>query len=265
MRTAVTLVGGPGQVQLSGATGLGTGVPAPAPPGPPALVAPSRCLRSSRRRSQPPRLHPSGAAPSPRGSIPAQPRCRSWRQRGARCGPWRRRRQAALRRRRGPGAARAGSGARREAARDGQDERGPTGAWTRRECPGQRQGGRQEEGARGAPARGLGEGDRRGSGHRRARGLENSRSWKGCGGFGNRREGGRAGGTGGLRGAARAYGMQGLHDAGAKGTDWLEGPCPPWWRKKDPLPNPAWGWTEGTGVVQTWPHKPHSTEVQNIQ
>ncbi|XP_014727175.1 PREDICTED: endothelin-converting enzyme 2 [Sturnus vulgaris] len=132
VRTAVTLVGEPGQVELSGATGLGTGVPAPAPPGPPAPVAPSRCLRSARRCSQPLRLHPSSAAPSPPGSIPAQPRCRSWRQRGARCGPWRRRRrQAALRLRRGPGAARAGRGARREAARDGQDERGPTGAWTR--------------------------------------------------------------------------------------------------------------------------------------
>lgn len=103
----------------------------------------------------------------------------------------------------------------------------------------------------GGTSEGLGEGDRRGLGHRRARGLENSRSWKGCGGFGNRREGGRAGGTGELRGAARAYGMQGLHGAGAQGTEWLEGPCSPCCRKKDPLPNPAWGWTEGIGVVQT--------------
>lgn len=88
---------------------------------------------------------PAPAAPSLwRGPIPARPRSRSLsrsrRRRGARCGPWRRRRQAALRRRRRPGAARAGSGARREAARDGQDERGPPGARTRRECPGQRRG-----------------------------------------------------------------------------------------------------------------------------
>lgn len=28
--------------------------------------------------------------------------------------------------------------------------------------------------------------------------------------------------------------MQGLCGAGAKGTGWIEGPCPPWWGKKEP-------------------------------
>lgn len=69
--------------------------------------------------------------------------------------------------------------------------------------------GARGEGTRGT-SEGLGEGDRRGSGQRRAPGLENSWIWKGCGGFGNRREGGWAGGTGGLRG-----GGESLWDAGA--------------------------------------------------
>lgn len=70
------------------------------------------------------------------------------------------------------------------------------------------------EGTRGT-SEGLGERNRRGSGHRRARGLENSWIWKGCGGFGNRREGGCVGGTGGLRGGGKS-----LWDAGAA---WFRG------------------------------------------
>lgn len=88
-------------------------------------------------------------------------------------------------------------------------------------------------GADGGHQRGAWRGGQEGVGARESPGAGELKELEGLRGL-RKPEGGRAGGTGGLQGAARTYGMQGLCGAGAKGTEWLEGPCPPWWRRRTP-------------------------------